>query len=278
MCDAPLRCVAHFHRQTAISNLKGATVRKKVIAGNWKMNMDIQASTSLISGLKERLKGEGDSVTVVICPPFTSLQLAAELIKGTKIKLGAQNMYFESDGAYTGEISATMLKAVGCEYVILGHSERRQYFGETDDFVNKKVKKALIVGLLPIICVGETLDERERGVTEVVVGKQVRGVLSGLSAEDMGRVIIAYEPVWAIGTGRNATPQQAEEVHVFIRNLVAKLYTKEIADALIIQYGGSVKPDNSADLLSQPDIDGALVGGACLKADSFAAIVHSAVR
>lgn len=242
------------------------------------MNMDIQASTSLISGLKERLKDVSDPMTVVICPPFTSLQLASELIKGTNIKLGAQNMYFESDGAYTGEISATMLKSVGCEYVILGHSERRQYFSESDDFVNKKVKKALSAGLLPIICVGETLDERERGVTEVIVGKQVRGVLSGLSAEDVGRVIIAYEPVWAIGTGRNATPQQAEEVHVFIRNLVAKLYTKEIAGALIIQYGGSVKPDNSADLLSQPDIDGALVGGACLKADSFAAIVRSAVR
>lgn len=253
-------------------------MRKKVIAGNWKMNMDIQASTSLISGLKERLKDVSDPMTVVICPPFTSLQLASELIKGTNIKLGAQNMYFESDGAYTGEISATMLKSVGCEYVILGHSERRQYFSESDDFVNKKVKKALSAGLLPIICVGETLDERERGVTEVIVGKQVRGVLSGLSAEDVGRVIIAYEPVWAIGTGRNATPQQAEEVHVFIRNLVAKLYTKEIAGALIIQYGGSVKPDNSADLLSQPDIDGALVGGACLKADSFAAIVRSAVR
>lgn len=253
-------------------------MRKKVIAGNWKMNMDIQASTSLISGLKERLKDVSDPMTVVICPPFTSLQLASELIKGTNIKLGAQNMYFESDGAYTGEISATMLKSVGCEYVILGHSERRQYFSESDDFVNKKVKKALSAGLLPMISVGETLDERERGVTEVIVGKQVRGVLSGLSAEDVGRVIIAYEPVWAIGTGRNATPQQAEEVHVFIRNLVAKLYTKEIAGALIIQYGGSVKPDNSADLLSQPDIDGALVGGACLKADSFAAIVRSAVR
>jgi len=250
-------------------------VRKKVIAGNWKMNMDIQASTSLISGLRERLKDVSDPITVVICPPFTSLQLASELIKGTRIKLGAQNMHFESDGAYTGEISATMLKAVGCEYVILGHSERRQYFNETDEIVNRKVKKALGTGLLPIICVGETLDERERGVTEVIVGKQVRGVLNGLSADDMGKVIIAYEPVWAIGTGRNATPQQAEEVHVFIRNLVAKLYRREIADRLIIQYGGSVNPANSADLLIQPDIDGALVGGACLKADSFSAIIRS---
>jgi triosephosphate isomerase len=240
------------------------------------MNMDIHSSSSLITALKELLKNIDSDVTVIVCPPFTSLQEAYELLKGSDIKLGAQNMYFENEGAYTGEISGGMLKAVGCDYVILGHSERRQYFSETDDFINKKAKRALSLGLLPILCVGETLRERENGVTEKVVETQVRGILSGLTDSDMGKVIVAYEPVWAIGTGRNATPQQAEEVHGFIRTLVRGLYNTETAQSLIIQYGGSVKPDNSKDLLCQPNIDGALVGGACLKADSFTAIIRSA--
>jgi triosephosphate isomerase len=187
-------------------------------------------------------------------------------------------MYHEDEGAFTGEVSAKMLKAVGCQYVILGHSERRQYFRETDEFINKKVKKALASGLIPIVCVGETLEEREKNITHQVVTTQVKGVLKDVSADDVEKLIIAYEPVWAIGTGRNATPQQAEEVHLLIRSLISELYRSTTAERLIIQYGGSVKADNASDLLSQLDIDGALVGGACLKADSFAAIVKAAAR
>lgn len=200
------------------------------------------------------------------------------LVKGTAIGLGAQNMYLEDEGAFTGEVSAKMLRAVGCRYVILGHSERRQFFRETDDFINKKVKKALASGLIPIVCVGETLDEREKNITHQVVTTQVKGVLKDVSASDVEKLIIAYEPVWAIGTGRNATPQQAEEVHLLIRKLISELYGPATADRLVIQYGGSVKPDNAADLLAEPDIDGALVGGACLKVDSFAAIIKAAIR
>ena len=200
------------------------------------------------------------------------------LVKGTAIGLGAQNMYLEDEGAFTGEVSAKMLRAVGCRYVILGHSERRQFFRETDDFINKKVKKALASGLIPIVCVGETLDEREKNITHQVVTTQVKGVLKDVSASDVEKLIIAYEPVWAIGTGRNATPQQAEEVHLLIRKLISELYGPATADRLVIQYGGSVKPDNAADLLAEPDIDWALVGGACLKVDSFAAIIKAAIR
>ncbi len=251
-------------------------MRRKVIAGNWKMNKDINETKQLLSELKELVKDVDSTIEVIVCPPFPSLQLAKELLVGTKIKLGAQNVHYEDNGAYTGEVSTRMLKAIGCEYVIIGHSERRTYFKESDEIINRKVKKTLSVGLTPIICVGEALDERERGITEVVVGKQVKGVLAGLSENDMANLVIAYEPVWAIGTGRNASPEQANEVHQFIRNLVSKLFNSEIASKLIIQYGGSVKPENAADLLNQSEIDGALVGGACLKAQSFEEIIRAA--
>lgn len=251
-------------------------MRPKVIAGNWKMFKDLSETSDLITGLLSNLKDLPRGVEVIVCPPFTSLSLAADLLKGSPIMLGAQTMSEFDEGAYTGEVSWKMLRSAGCSYVILGHSERRQYFHETDDLINRKAKKALAGGLRPIICVGETLQEREGGVTQAVVEKQVRGVLEGLTVSDLSRVVIAYEPVWAIGTGRNATPSQAQEVHAFIRSLVGEIFGSEAAGSIVIQYGGSVKPDNSAELLRQNDIDGALVGGACLKADSFGAIVKSA--
>ncbi len=251
-------------------------MRKTVIAGNWKMFKDIKESEELIQGVKAQAASAPSFVTVVVCPPFTSLHLAGNLLKGSAVKLGAQNMSEHDEGAFTGEVSWKMLKSVGCEFVILGHSERRQYYGETDAKVNLKGKKALANGLLPIICVGETLKEREGGITEKIVTTQVKGVLDGISMADMERVTIAYEPVWAIGTGKNATPAQAQEVHAHIRGLISQLYSKDVADRVVVQYGGSVKPDNAAELLAQHDIDGALVGGACLKADSFAGIFKAA--
>jgi len=250
--------------------------RQKVIAGNWKMYKTLEETTALIQELKAAIVGIPSSTTVVVCPPFTSLSLAAGLLKGSALRLGAQNMSQHDEGAYTGEISWKMLKSAGCEYVILGHSERRQYYGETNAMVNEKARKALANGLTPIVCVGETLAERESGNTAQVIKGQVEQCLAGFSPELVRRIIIAYEPVWAIGTGRNATPDQAQEVHRQIRQLVSSLFGKEVADGLVIQYGGSVKPDNSAGLLAQNDIDGALVGGACLKSDSFSAIVRSA--
>ena len=250
--------------------------RNTVIAGNWKMYKTLDETAALLNELKTSLAGIPSTTKVIVCPPYTSLSLAAGLLKGSAIRLGAQNMSQHDEGAFTGEISWKMLKAAGCEYVILGHSERRQYSGETNALVNEKARKALANGLLPIICVGETLAERESGRTQVVIKEQIEGVLTGFTPEMMSRSIVAYEPVWAIGTGRNATPEQAQEVHYQIRSLVSAMLGKQVADALIIQYGGSVKPDNSAGLLSQNDIDGALVGGACLKSDSFSAIVKSA--
>jgi triosephosphate isomerase len=247
-----------------------------IIAGNWKMNKTIDETVVLIKALKERLSNVGGRIEVVVCPPFTSLAVAAQLMRDTQLKLGGQNVHFEDDGAFTGEISARMLKNVGCSYVIVGHSERRTLFRESDDDVNRKAKKALDADLRPIICVGETLDERERGLTEVVVGKQVKGALESIPAGQLIRAVIAYEPVWAIGTGKNATPQQANDVHRFIRTLVMRLYDRAVAEGLTIQYGGSVKPENAGDLLSQSDIDGALVGGASLNADFFSQIVHAA--
>jgi triosephosphate isomerase (TIM) len=252
-------------------------MRNKIIAGNWKMYKDLNESTDLINGLKPKLAALSNSVKVIVCPPFTSLALAKELLKGTSIALGAQNMYPEDEGAFTAEISPKMLKSAGCQYVILGHSERRQYFKETNEFINRKAKKALASGLLPIICVGETLEEREKNITDQVVTTQVKGCFQDISQADAEKSIIAYEPVWAIGTGKVATPQQAQEVHKLIRNLIAQLYSPAMAEKIIIQYGGSVKPENAKELLHQPDIDGALVGGACLKADSFADIVQAAV-
>ncbi|MFA8342300.1 MAG: triose-phosphate isomerase [Rhodothermaceae bacterium] len=250
-------------------------MRRTVVAGNWKMNNNLSEAVSLISDLKKELSGSELNADVIICPPFVSLDTAKELIKDSVIQLGAQNMHFEESGAFTGEISAEMLKSVGCQYVVLGHSERRVIFKECNETINKKVKKALSSGLKPIFCIGETLEERESGVTNKVVEEQIRKGLEGLSKEDMAKVIVAYEPVWAIGTGKTATPEQAQEVHAFIRSLLAELFTSEVAEATILQYGGSVKPDNAKELLSQKDIDGALVGGACLKADSFTGIIKS---
>jgi triosephosphate isomerase len=240
------------------------------------MNNDLKESEKLIVELKNLLQNEKPNCDVIVCPPFTSLSEASKLLKGSQIKLGAQNMHFEENGAFTGEISAIMLKSVGCEYVILGHSERRHIFGESDEVINKKIKKALSAGLKPIFCIGELLEERENGTTNDVVKRQVLKGLDGISADDMKNIIIAYEPVWAIGTGKTASPAQAQEVHEFIRDLIEIDYSLEVANDLVIQYGGSVKPDNAKELLSQKDIDGALVGGACLKADSFLGIIKGA--
>ncbi|NUN68251.1 MAG: triose-phosphate isomerase [Bacteroidetes bacterium] len=248
-------------------------MRTKVIAGNWKMNNDITQTTELINGLKAALAGKSLNATVVVCPPFTSLGTAQQLIAGSVITLGAQDVSLYDSGAYTGEVSVGMLKAVGCTYVIVGHSERRQYHGETNEIINQKAKKVLAGGLIPIICVGETLQEREQNITDTVLTTQTTGVLAGLTAEQVERSIIAYEPVWAIGTGKTATKEQAEQAHVVIRSVIASLYSPATADKVVIQYGGSVKADNAKELLSQPNIDGALVGGACLKADSFASII-----
>ena len=251
-------------------------MRKTVIAGNWKMNNDLKETEKLIVELKNLLQNEKPNCDIIVCPPFTSLTDASKLLNGTSIRLGAQNMYFEESGAFTGEISASMLKSAGCEYVILGHSERRHIFGETDEVINKKIKTALAAGLKPIFCVGELLEERENGTTNDVVKRQILKGLEGVSASDMKNIIVAYEPVWAIGTGKTASPAQAQEVHEFIRDLIEINYSLEIANDLAIQYGGSVKPDNAKELISQKDIDGALVGGACLKADSFMGIIKGA--
>jgi triosephosphate isomerase len=251
-------------------------MRKTVIAGNWKMNNDLAQSEKLIVELKNLLQNEKPNCDVIVCPPFTSLSEASKLLNGSQIKLGAQNMHFEENGAFTGEISASMLKSVGCEYVILGHSERRAIFGESNELINKKIKKALAAGLKPIFCVGELLEERETGITNDVIKKQVLLGLAGITEAEMKNIIVAYEPVWAIGTGKTASPAQAQEVHEFIRDLIEIDYSLEIANDVTIQYGGSVKPDNAKELLSQKDIDGALVGGACLKADSFLGIIKGA--
>ncbi len=247
--------------------------RRPIIAGNWKMNKTTAEARDLAAKLAPLVAGAKDR-EIVLAPTFTSLQTLGEAIKGTNMALAAQNMHWEDKGAFTGEISAEMLLDLGCKYVIIGHSERRQYFGETDETVNKKVKQALKKGLLPIMCVGETLAEREAGRLNEVIGRQLTGGLKDIGAEDMKRVVIAYEPVWAIGTGKTATPEQANEVHSLIRQKVKALYTVEIAERLRIQYGGSVTPDNVSSLMAKPDIDGALVGGASLKPESFAALVN----
>lgn len=250
-------------------------MRKKVIAGNWKMNYNLHQSVAFIQQLKEEVLKKERNCDIIICPNYIALSEAKKIIKDSPIKLGAQNIYFEDSGAFTGETSADMIKSIGCDYVILGHSERRTIFKETDELINKKLKQALKHELHPIFCIGETLEERENGITNNVVEKQIELGLENITAEEMLKIIIAYEPVWAIGTGRNATPEQAQEVHSFIRNLLAVEYGLGITDQIIIQYGGSVKPDNAKELLSQPDIDGALVGGACLKVDSFIGILES---
>ena len=251
-------------------------MRIPFIAGNWKMNMLRESSQALVRGLREQLPGS-DRVEVAVCPPNVYLQEVAAALRGSHIALGAQNMHHEKEGAFTGEVSGAMLRDIGCSHVILGHSERRQFFGETDQSVNQKVFAALSSGLTPIVCVGETLEEREAGSTQRIIDQQCRGSLARLTVEQAAKLVIAYEPVWAIGTGKTATPQQAEEVHAHIRSLIEQLFDRQTADGVRIQYGGSVKADNAAELLHQPNIDGALVGGASLKADGFAAIVKAAV-
>jgi triosephosphate isomerase len=252
-------------------------MRTRIIAGNWKMNCDRKEAAALAAGLKKTL-GAGGPAEAVLCPPFTSLTTVAEIIGGTAIALGAQNVHWEASGAFTGEIAPGFLKELGCRYCIVGHSERRQFFGETDQTVNKRVKALHGAGIRPIMCVGELLEERESGKTMQVVLGQLRGGLDGVTAAQMGETVIAYEPVWAIGTGKVATPAQAQEVHAAIRAEMAKLYGKATADAVRIQYGGSMKPDNADELLSQPDIDGGLIGGAALKVDSFTALLTSAAK
>jgi triosephosphate isomerase len=247
--------------------------RKPIIAGNWKMNKTTLEAGDLAASLIPLVSSAKDR-EIVLGPPFTSLEAVSETIRGTNITLAAQNMHWEDKGAFTGEISAEMLLDLGCKYVIIGHSERRQYFGETDETVNRKVKQALRKGLLPIMCVGETLAEREAGKLSDIIKGQVTGGLKDIGADDMKKVVIAYEPVWAIGTGKTATPEQANEVHTLIRQTVKSLYNEEIAESLRIQYGGSVTPENVSVLMAMPDIDGALVGGASLKPESFAALVN----
>ncbi len=250
-------------------------MRKKVIAGNWKMNKDLNESQDLVSKIINGL-GNDTKCDVIVCPPFTSLNEVSSLIKTTPVKLGAQNLSFEDSGAFTGEISASMLKSVGCEYVIIGHSERRNIFGEPDEVINIKIKKALEHSLKPIFCVGELLEQREDGTTMEVVKNQILNGLKDITPEQLSEIIIAYEPVWAIGTGKTATPVQAQEVHAAIRELIVENFSEDVGDNLVIQYGGSVKPDNAGELLSKKDIDGALVGGSCLKADSFLGIIAAA--
>ena len=246
--------------------------RKPLMAGNWKMYKTAPEAVELVNGLKKNLADVKDREALV-CVPFTDLQAVAQVLKNSNIAYGAQNMHWESKGAFTGEISPVMLKDAGCKYVIIGHSERRQYFGETDETVNKKMKAAFAAGIVPIVCIGETLQEREKNITLQVIEKQVKGGLVGLTPEQAGTVVIAYEPVWAIGTGKVATPQQAEEVHASIRKLYGQLYGVDAAEAVRILYGGSMKPDNVSELMKQPDIDGGLIGGASLEVDSFTKIV-----
>jgi triosephosphate isomerase len=246
--------------------------RQTVIAGNWKMFKTNAEAEAMVKELRT-LVDSTPEVEVVVCPPFTALAKVSEALQGSKIAVGGQDVYWEDQGAFTGEVSVKMLASCGCGYCIIGHSERRQFFHETDQTVNQKLKKLLASELLPIVCVGELLSEREAGkVAEVVLGQMERG-LAGLTGAEISRIIVAYEPVWAIGTGKTATPEIAEEVHLMIRKWLAGRYTSKVADAVRILYGGSVKPDNASDLMAQPDIDGALVGGASLDAKSFAKIV-----
>jgi triosephosphate isomerase (TIM) len=250
-------------------------MRRPFIAGNWKMHLDRAGAVALAEGISSRA-GEFPQVELAICPPFVFLEAVAGAITGSSVGLGGQNMYHAPQGAFTGEISPGMLKGAGCKYVILGHSERRAIFRESNDEINKKVHAAFAAGLIPIVCVGEQLAEREAGRTLEVVREQFDGSLAGLSAVQMERAVIAYEPVWAIGTGKVATPDQAEQVHADLRKLVESRYNAEVAAKVRIQYGGSVKPDNARELLVRPNIDGALVGGASLKVDDFLAIAAGA--
>jgi triosephosphate isomerase (TIM) len=253
-------------------------MRKAFVAGNWKMNTDSKSGVELTRAIVLGSAGiAGKSVDVAVIPPFVYLQAVDSALGNSGVALGAQDVYTEAKGAFTGEISVAMLKEVGCEYVLCGHSERRHVIGEKDELINKKVVAVLAGGLLPILCVGELLEERKGNKTEQVVTSQIKKGLTGISASDMTKVTIAYEPVWAIGTGLTATPEQAQEVHALIRKLLAGMYDKNLAEKVRIQYGGSVKSDNAAELMRKEDIDGLLVGGASLKADDFLAIIKAAV-
>ena len=250
-------------------------MRKQIIAGNWKMHTDLAEATILVEGIKAALAEGEVSREVVVCPPFTGLSTVADLIEDTDVRLGAQNMYFEPKGAFTGEVSPLMLTDVGCHYVILGHSERREYFSESDALINQKIKAAFQYDLIPILCVGESLAQREANETQSFIDNLFTAGLEDLTAEQVSQMVIAYEPIWAIGTGKTATAEQAGEVCTAIRAKVAALFDAATAEALRIQYGGSVKGSNAKEILSQPDIDGALVGGASLKADDFMAIIKA---
>ncbi len=250
--------------------------RKPFIAGNWKMHKSIKEAAELANEIKRRFY-DFDRAEIVLAPPFTALAAVADIIASTPVKLAAQNMFWEKEGAFTGEVSPLMLKDAGCSYVILGHSERRAYFCESDENVNKKIKAALREEILPIVCVGERLEEREAGKTIEVVERQLRGALEEIKEEEARKIVIAYEPVWAIGTGKTATPNQAEEVHKFIRETIGKLYTEDTSSDILVIYGGSVKPENITSLIKEEDIDGALVGGASLESDKFIKIIEGAV-
>lgn len=247
-------------------------MRKKIIAGNWKMNMLPNEAINFIEELTPLVKNTKNEV--IICVPYIDLFYTLLHVQGTNIKVGAQNMHWEEKGAYTGEVSAPMLKSIGVEYVIIGHSERRQYFAETDETVNKKIKSALKYNLKPIVCVGETLEQREEGITENIIANQIKKAFEGISKENLNNIIIAYEPIWAIGTGKTATKEQANETIKQIRSELAKIYGKNEAENVIIQYGGSVKPENAKELFEMSDIDGGLIGGASLKAKEFSQIVN----
>lgn len=249
-------------------------MRRPFIAGNWKMNLDRAGSAALAEGIAAQV-GDFSGVDVAICPPSVYLEAVRAAVGDARVGVGAQNMYHEAGGAFTGELNSAMLLDIGCKYVILGHSERRQLMGETDADVNRKLLAALAAGLKPIVCVGETLEERESGQTSAVIRGQFEGSLAGLTEEQAAQITIAYEPVWAIGTGKVATPEQAEEVHLDLRNLLTERYNDSLAQTVRIQYGGSVKPGNAAELLSQPNVDGALVGGASLKVEDFIGIVSA---
>ncbi len=250
-------------------------MRRTVIAGNWKMNMTPSQTKAFIKELSPMVKGQ-DKCDIVLCVPFVDIAVAAEAAEGTNIKIGAQNIHFKESGAYTGEISADMLKEAGAEYVVIGHSERRQYFGETDETVNLRVKAALAAGFKVILCLGEVKEQRLAGITDEVVSMQTKLDLAGVSEEQLSRVIIAYEPVWAIGTGLTATPEQADETCGVIRSVIGKIYSAKASEDIVIQYGGSMNDSNAAELLSKPNVDGGLIGGASLKTDKFTAIVKAA--
>jgi triosephosphate isomerase len=246
-------------------------MRKPLMAGNWKMNKTISEAASVVKALRGAVADVND-VEILLCPSFTALYAVSNEVKGSNINIGAQDIFWEAKGAFTGEVSPAMVKDTGCSYVLVGHSERRQYFGETNETVNKKTKAALAIGLTPVVCIGETLMERESDITFQVIEKQIKEGLSHLTPEQASLTVIAYEPVWAIGTGKTATPHQAQEVHAFVRKIYAQMY-KEAASNARILYGGSVNPENVSELMKQPDIDGGLVGGASLEAESFAKLV-----